>query len=157
MFQKIALLVLFLSSLGSTTNYEKVYFENGNIKEEGWKMGDSKIRYWKYYHPNGQIASEGHYKDNKKQNYWYFYQAEGTKEKEGHFVNDQASNWWSFYDVNGTLIHKCQLKNGIKNGYCLMYNKKKIVSARKYKQGKKINEWYDFKSFKRDNNLSDLQ
>ncbi|MFP2997477.1 hypothetical protein ABN763_16285 [Spongiivirga sp. MCCC 1A20706] len=157
MFQKVTFLLLFCLNLGPNSNYEKTYHDNGNVASEGWKMGNNKVRYWKYYHPNGQIASEGHYKANKKQNYWYFYHQEGFKQKEGHFINDRPSKWWSFYDKTGTLIHKCQLQNGIKNGYCLMYKKKKIVSAEKYQNGKKINEWFDFKSFKRDNNLSDLK
>jgi len=55
------------------------------------------------------------------------------------------------------INHKCQLKNNQKNGYCLRYQNKKIVKAEKYKAGKKIKEWTDLKSFKKDNKLSDLQ
>jgi len=33
----------------------------------------------------------------------------------------------------------------------------KLTSAEKYSNGKKIKEWFDFSSFKRDNNLSDLK
>ena len=53
--------------------------------------------------------------------------------------------------------HKCQLKNNQNDGYCLFYHNNKIISAKKYKEGKQINEWTDYKSFKKENNLRDLK
>ncbi|MFV9550010.1 hypothetical protein [Algibacter sp. PT7-4] len=53
--------------------------------------------------------------------------------------------------------HKCQLKDNKKNGYCLLYKNEKLVSASKYKAGKKIKEWTTFTSFKKENKLSDLK
>tara|TARA_R110002049_G_scaffold122465_2_gene277297 strand:+ start:7437 stop:7613 length:177 start_codon:yes stop_codon:yes gene_type:complete len=53
--------------------------------------------------------------------------------------------------------HKCQLENNQKNGYCLMYKNEKIVSAAKYKSEKKIKTWTNFKAFRKENNLLDLQ
>ena len=38
-----------------------------------------------------------------------------------------------------------------------MYKNEKLVSASKFKAGKKIKEWTDLKSFKEENNLSDLK
>ncbi|MEN1786321.1 MAG: hypothetical protein AAGF77_14465, partial [Bacteroidota bacterium] len=65
--------------------------------------------------------------------------------------------WWLFYDENEKINHKCQLKDGIKNGYCLKYVNEKLKSAEKFKNGKKIKEWYSFGSLKRENKLSDLR
>ena len=55
------------------------------------------------------------------------------------------------------INHKCQLKDNHKNGYCLMYKNEKLIAASKYKAGKKLKEWTDFLSFKKENNLSDLR
>ncbi|GAA4949409.1 hypothetical protein GCM10023314_23430 [Algibacter agarivorans] len=62
-----------------------------------------------------------------------------------------------FYDAMEKVNHKCQLKDNRKNGYCLMYKNGTLVSASKYKAGKKLKEWSTFASFKRENKLSDLK
>jgi len=67
------------------------------------------------------------------------------------------ANWWLYYDATGKIQHKCQLINGVKNGYCLKYKKEKLASAEKYSNGKKIKEWYSLSSFKKENSLSDLK
>ena len=38
-----------------------------------------------------------------------------------------------------------------------MYKNEELISASKYSKGKKLKEWTDLKSFKRDNKLSDLK
>ena len=141
----------------SQKTYQKVYFENGNIKEEGWLKDDVKFDYWKTYYENAKLKSEGRYKNGKKDKYWYFYNEDGTKKSEGHFKADRKSKWWLFYDDMNQIDHKCQLKNGQKNGYCLHYKNEKLIRAEKYKLGKKIKEWTDFRSFRKENKLSDLQ
>lgn len=99
----------------------------------------------------------GHFHNSVKNGYWYFHSQNGLLQKEGHFMNGNMASWWIFYDEHGLVNHKCQLKNGVKDGYCLLYENKKIISAEKYKGGKKIKEWFDLASFKKDNDLSDLR
>lgn len=72
-------------------------------------------------------------------------------------MKGKKNKWWLFYDSMVTIIYKCQLKNNKKNGYCLMYKNNKLVSAKNYKPGKQLKEWTDFKAFKKENNLKDLQ
>lgn len=138
-------------------SYQKTYFDNGNLKSEGWIQNNEKTKYWKFYYENGTLKKEGRYYKDKETKYWYFYRADGTKVREGHFINGVKSKWWLFYDDMEIVDHKCQLKNNQKNGYCLMYKNKKLISARKYKNGKQLKEWTDLKSFKKENNLRDLQ
>ena len=54
------------------------------------------------------------------------------------------------------MNHKCQLKNDKKNGFCFKYYHNKLTKAEKYRKGKKIKEWTNLKSFKKENSLSDL-
>ena len=70
-----------------------------------------------------------------------------------------SASFWARHgcDKKEKINHKCQLKDNQKNGYCLVYNNEKLVAASKYKAGKKLKEWTTFASFKRENNLSDLQ
>ena len=141
----------------SQKTYQKKYFDNGNLKEEGWIKNSFKTNYWKFYYKNGHLKKEGNFKENRSTKYWYFYRKNGTLEKEGHFVRGKKSKWWLFYDIDGFINHKCQLKNNQKNGYCLRYNQQELVKAEKYQQGKKIKEWTNLASFKKENNLFDLR
>lgn len=117
----------------------------------------SQKKYVKNYFNNGNLKEEGSFKDDKKIKYCYFYSQNETLEKEGHFNEGVKNNWWLFYDDKGNINHKCQLKNNQKNGYCLIYDNEKLIKASKFKEGKKIKEWTDFSSFKKENNLLDLR
>lgn len=154
-------LILFFLLISFTTvsqkKYVKEYYKNGKIKQEGWLLVDNKIDYWKFYYKNGNLKKEGRFKNNLEVKYWYFYRQNSTIEKEGHFKKGTKLDWWLFYDQDGNIDHKCQLKNDEKNGYCLIYKRKKLVKASKYKDGKKIDEWKDFSSFKEENSLNDLR
>ena len=128
------LLSLFLTTkIHSQKKYSKTYYDNGNMKAEGWMLG------------------------NKKIDYWFFYRKDATKEKEGHYINGNKESWWVFYDKLEKVSHKCQFKNNIKNGYCLIYKNNNLIKASKFKDGKLIKEWKDFASFRKENNLSDLR
>ncbi|GMN09924.1 hypothetical protein MTsPCn9_19670 [Croceitalea sp. MTPC9] len=150
-------LIVFILLFSPNKIYHRDYHDNGNLKSQGWKIEDSKEDFWKHYHANGQLMSQGHYKKNTKVGYWYFYDTNGRIEMEGHFKNNQKVKWWLFYDQKGKVNHKCQLKDGIKNGYCLKYMDEELTSAEKYRNGKKVKEWFSFSSFKKENKLSDLK
>lgn len=158
MKNKFLIIFLTCSFLGfSQKIYKKKYHDNGNLKQEGWLKDNIKQGYWKFYHTNGQIEQKGHYENGLKHKYWYFYHENSFKHKEGHYNNGTQSKWWAFYNKKGQIIHKCQFKNNEKNGYCLVYQHNKLVKASKFVNGKKIKEWKDFSSFKKENNLSDLK
>lgn len=155
--------LLIVSLLFFTTNgfcqktYQKERYKDGTLKAEGWLQNNVKTGYWKFYHPNGNTYKEGHYKNNVPIKYWYFYRENAAKEKEGHYKNGKQHKWWLYYDESGHVNHKCQLKNNKKNGYCLIYKEEKLIKAAKYQNGKKIKEWTDFSSFRKENKLSDLK
>jgi len=144
------------SSIGQKA-YHKEYYANGNLKSEGWLINGNKIDYWKFYHTNGNISEKGHYKNNIRVKYWYFYNTNTKPKLEGHYKDGKMTDWWLYYDSAGKIHHKCQLNMGIKNGYCLEYKNEKLTSAAKFINGKKIKEWFSLRSFKKDNNLSDLR
>ncbi len=153
----VILLCLVANFSFSQKHYQKNYFDNGNLESAGWIENGKKTKYWLTYYTNGKLKSEGHYKNGLRTKFWKLYTKTGTKESEGHFEKDKKIKWWIYYDKNGKVVHKCQLKNNQKNGYCLMYTNEKLTSAVKYALGKRIKEWTDFKSFKKENKLSDLR
>ncbi len=132
-------------------SYTKDYYSNGKIKSEGWSLGTKKIKYWKFYHPNGRLASKGHFTNNQKTGYWYFFREDGSLDREGHYINNAAEKWWIFYDIAGRNKEKVELQNNQRNGYCLIYEGRKLIRVKKYNNNAIIGEWTDKKSFKRDN------
>lgn len=137
--------------------YNKVFYETGRTKAEGWVKNGVKEGYWRFYHPNGILAEKGHYKNGRRNSYWFFFTCSGAPQQEGHYTNDKMADWWLFYDSKGRIDHKCQLTDGKKNGYCLKYTNEILTAAEKYSNGTKIKKWTSFTSFKRENKLSDLK
>lgn len=154
---KTTFLVLFVLVSVPKKEYHREFHENGRLKAQGWKVGEVKEDFWKFYHPNGKLMEQGHYRKNERTGYWYFYNPLGKLDMEGHYIKGGRVKWWLFYDAKGKVDHKCQLKNGIKNGYCLKYMDEELKSAEKYRNGKKIKEWFSFSSFRKENKLSDLK
>ncbi len=147
----ILLFVLFTNNLEAQKSYHYAYYSDGSIKEEGWKIEETKIDYWISYFPNGQVAQKGHFKNNQRDGYWYFFSEEGKLEKEGHFKNDQADYWWTFYDFEAQIIRKYQYENNKKEGYCLLYKQDTLFKVERFKNDQKTGEWTDILSFKKDN------
>jgi antitoxin component YwqK of YwqJK toxin-antitoxin module len=130
--------------------YTKLYYSNGQLKEEGWQKGNNRVDYWYFYFENGKVMEEGSYDNNIKTDYWKIYNIDGTKKSEGRFKNRAAKGWWIFYK-NNEVIQKTEYSEGQKNGYSLFYTKGTITKVEKYKANTKTGEWNDYESFKRDN------
>ena len=154
-FYSILFLITF--NLSAQKIYKKAHYKNGNVESEGFLKENKKQGYWKFYYDNGTLKKQGHYLNDKPVKYWYFYNENGSKQSEGHYYNGSKNKWWVFYDDMGKINHKCQLKLNQKDGYCIVYEKGKIIMASKYEAGKKIKEWTSLKAFKKENNLLDLQ
>ena len=154
MYAKLAIVVLLLTSWSNPDidkMYSKEYHSNGNLKAEGWVHNMTKTNYWYFYHDNGKLASEGHYEDNNKSGYWHFYNSEGKVIKEGHYTNGVAEDWWIFYDLASNKKEKIQYQNNQKNGFCLVYQGRKLQKVEKYVNDIHKGTWTDVRSFKRDN------
>jgi antitoxin component YwqK of YwqJK toxin-antitoxin module len=147
-------IIFFSTTLFSQKYYHKLYFENENLKEEGWFNNNQKVDFWYHYYSNGNVKKKGHYNADEKQKYWSFYHSNGMIESEGHYKNNLKDSWWIFYNKAGVILQKYQLINGIKNGYHFYYNNNEIVKAEKYKSGKKTGEWTDIKTFKKENKFN---
>ena len=60
-----AIILLVLLNVGPD-EYQKTYYNNGQIKSEGWLSDNKKTEYWKFYFENGNLKSEGHFNNNLK-------------------------------------------------------------------------------------------
>lgn len=161
MIGKIFILATFILSIGNISEvkneYHKEFYETGNAKAQGWVKDGIKTGYWRFYHTNGKLSEKGHFANNERSAFWYFYSKKGKLLEEGYYKNGTKADWWLFYDAFGNVNHKCQLSHGKKNGYCCMYKNNDIVKAKKYQDGKRVKTWSSFRSFRKENKLSDLR
>lgn len=118
-----------------------------------FKMAAQK-EYVKTYFNNGQLKTEGWVHQNQKVDYWFFYFENGKKKEEGHFINNKKCKWWLLYNPKGEIIKKCEFENDLINGFSILYKNSQIIKAEKYNMGKKINEWNSLTDFKKDNKLN---
>ncbi len=142
---------LHLLFIAEPNRYHKEYHDNGHIKAEGWFMGEQKIKYWKFYHNNGKLMSEGHYANNLRTNYWYFYNTQGNLVREGHYEDGKAQKWWIFYDIARQETRKAQYIDNVREGFCLVYKKNKLIKVEKYIANELKGEWTSVAAFRRDN------
>ena len=150
-------LLFFSLTVFSQKEYQKSYYKNGVLKKEGWLENNVKENYWFFYYPNGKVKEQGHFKNGLKEQYWLFFYDNGKAKKEGHYLSGKQNKWWVYHNKKGEVIYKCQLVDNLRNGYCLLYKDKKIIKASKFVDDKKIKEWNDYSSFKKENNLNDLK
>jgi antitoxin component YwqK of YwqJK toxin-antitoxin module len=149
----ITLICLLINLSGGRLDYVKSFYDNGNLKAEGWMDEDSKENYWYHYYPNGNLKSKGSFKYNKKSGYWFYYDELGSPHKEGHYKKGLATSWWRYYDGDTTEIVK--LERGKREGLSLFKVDGKPVKAEYFKNDKRTHEWYSLAEFRKDK--SDLE
>ena len=126
--------------------YVKSYYDNGNVKECGWKKGEMKTDWWFYLYKNGVISKkekynelcsliwkieydsigtiifEGYYNGQKKNGYSKYYFPNGKMSKEGWYRNDEQAGWWKDYNEKGELLFEGNYEHSVKNGYFKYYS-----------------------------------
>lgn len=107
--------------------------------------------YFKNFYDNGNLKSEGWISDNKKVDYWFYYYGNGIKKEEGHYLDDKKAKWWLIYNNMGKIQKKIEYRNNLPEGLCIFYANGKIVKAARYNAGIKMNEWNSISSYQRDN------
>ncbi|WP_196890766.1 toxin-antitoxin system YwqK family antitoxin [Aureivirga marina] len=125
--------------------YLKEYFDNGQVKSEGWKKGTQKIRYWKYYYADGTLKEEGHFKNGLKENYWKSYFENGRLKNEGSYSYNQKNNYWKSYFQNGKLKEEGRYVQNKKDLYWLYYFENGTIKERGfYKNNLREQFWVFF-------------
>ncbi len=123
-----------------TTEYTKLFYENGKIYSEGFLKNGKPEGYWKTYHPNGKLKSEGNRRNYLLDSTWIFYtekgipsltytyskgRKEGKKQtfdengklkREDIYVNDTLSGTAREFYVNGSVQQTIPYKEGRENG-----------------------------------------
>jgi antitoxin component YwqK of YwqJK toxin-antitoxin module len=94
------------------TEYEKDYYESGQLKDEGnkyWKdLGDgvrqsSQIGLWKYYFESGKLEKEGNWKDGEQDGLWKYYYESGKLKKKVNWKDGEQDGLSKYYYESGQL------------------------------------------------------
>ncbi|WGK65410.1 toxin-antitoxin system YwqK family antitoxin [Croceiramulus getboli] len=151
-FYLLLLLSLFVTNLDAQSKiYLKDYYSSGQLKSEGWMQDELKQDYWIFYHSNGHKSAQGSYDQGEKSGYWFFYNEHEKLIKEGHYQKDQEEGWWTFYDLAAQKESRCQCRDNLKHGYCLIYEKGRLKRVDHYHKGQKIRTWSTLSAFRKDN------
>ncbi|MEM6515015.1 MAG: hypothetical protein AAF688_02450 [Bacteroidota bacterium] len=148
-FKFLLPMLLLIIFVNVDKEFSRDYDQEGNLMSEGWMQNEKKVEFWTFYHTNGSIEKKGHYDRGKKDGYWYFYDSKENLVREGYFKNNNKDNWWTFYENKKKV--KIQFKNGLKNGFALIYERDRLKKAERYESDRKIGEWTSYFKFKKDN------
>ncbi len=93
------------------TGYWNYYYENGKLKMRGQLKGKSTHGVWQYYYENGQLSMEGEIHNGKREGIWKFYFESGPLKSKGEFINGEKTGIWNHYYEDGTLKAQAFYKN----------------------------------------------
>lgn len=61
------------------------YWQNGNLKSEGYYARGRETGFWSDYHENGQMAASGQYVEGKQHGTWRFWDSESNEEQSAEY------------------------------------------------------------------------
>lgn len=85
------------------TGFWNYNYESGKLKMRGQLRGNSNYGLWKYYYENGQVSMEGDIYNGKREGEWKFYFESGTRKSEGNFLKGDKTGIWNHFYEDGTL------------------------------------------------------
>lgn len=122
--------------------YKKEYYENGNIKSEGYYTfekpiglhktfsSDGKLTEGILYDDDGNILGKGGVdKNGKKTGKWVFYDKEGNIKSEGYYKKNRRVKNWVFYYKEGIKEQTGSYKSGKLHAEWIQYH----TNGRKFK------------------------
>jgi len=84
--------------------------------------------YNKFYYENGQVSSEGTMREGKPDAYWLTYYENGVLKSEGNRVDFLLDSTWKFYDEEGKLVLHINYKQGQKSGLRTTFLESEIIA-----------------------------
>lgn len=87
----------------SDFEYEKEYYEDGNLLKEGAIVANGKDGIWKSYYRDGTLWTEGIFVKGKREGAIKSYYPNGKLKYEGTFVAGEKAGQWKFYKEDGTF------------------------------------------------------
>jgi antitoxin component YwqK of YwqJK toxin-antitoxin module len=99
------------------------WYDNGQVKEEGYYVDNKQIGNWITYYKNGYKESEGVYKNDFQTGKWINWHDNGQKESEGKYKKGYTKGIWISWFENGQMYMKGKVKNDTYSKDCKMWNR----------------------------------
>ena len=97
---------------------------------------------WKLYYPNGNIKEEGEYKEGQRDGNWQFYDQSGKLIQKGNFRKGKPDGLWRWFHDYGTIRREESYTRGREDGESVEYDKEgKIISQGSFTDGLKDGAW----------------
>jgi len=85
------------------TVYQKGYYENGEIRNEGPIVNDKRSGEWKNYYKTGELWNIVFFKDDLADSTTVAYFKNGKPRYEGQYVKGQKSGTWKLFTEEGEI------------------------------------------------------
>lgn len=90
--------------------FQRLKYENGAIKEEGYLLNDKREGLWRFWYENGDKKQEGYYRKGQKDGLWQMWYQRQTDAPQsmkctGVFENGGRKGEWTFFDENGVHFY----------------------------------------------------
>ena len=109
-------------------NYEKNYYETGELQSEGALVDDLRMKEWKFYHPNGNLKKLAFYKDGKPFGETERYYEDNILQSKGKYDEmGQQTSRWIYKWKNGNHKEKGDYEFGLRIGLWKYYNERGAI------------------------------
>ena len=107
-------------------NFERTYYKNGLLMNEGNIKSGKQEGFWKSYNKDGQLESEVMYKDGKQEGYARYYK-DGQLESERMYKDGKQEGYAKYYE-RGYIFSEGAINGGNKDGIWKYYNEQGILT-----------------------------
>ncbi|MCK4344678.1 MAG: toxin-antitoxin system YwqK family antitoxin [Bacteroidales bacterium] len=131
---------------GLKQGYWKKYYDNGNIKYEGYFKNDKPTGELKRYFENNVIQSILVFKENGKIAETKIFYQNGKLAAEGTYVDKIKDGVWKYYSYYGEFLSMEEVYSmGVKNGKSIkFYSDGQISESLNWTKGNKDGEWIQY-------------
>lgn len=139
----------------NASQFNQAFYENGNLKSEGYytfgkPVGlhkefsqDGNILQGVLYDDEGNVIGKGALNvDGRRHGKWIFFDEDGEIKSEGYYKKNRRAKEWVFYFKGGKVEQKGTYKSGKLNGKWTQFYKSGVVfKVEYYKKGKLEGEY----------------
>jgi antitoxin component YwqK of YwqJK toxin-antitoxin module len=84
----------------------KLWFDNGQIQQEGNYQYGKKTGTFTFYFETGQVAATGEYRDDQPDDVWVWWHRNGQKATVGKYRAGHTIGEWRWWNEDGTLANQ---------------------------------------------------
>jgi antitoxin component YwqK of YwqJK toxin-antitoxin module len=96
--------------------------------------------FWEVFFENGNLKQNGNFSDGKCTGFWNFFYENGKLKKSGKFIDDKENGIWSFFDETGLPYAYLCYENGKPGGIAALKNLNEMTFTRNLFINLKIQE-----------------